>query len=508
MVMAACWPQVSVAADAAGIIMTPPEGKGVEYYADLRSEDNFYGFMGDYHSVHKIVFTEDGKVYLPNLLMRNTMPTYVEGVLDEAAGVVTVAAGQAVYESPNMGDVTRLYMLDKSGVAGDAATKQFYTEPLKFKMGDDGTLTLMASEEFPMFGIASEGDPSVVYGVGVDLRFVTTASVADKIKYYELKYVNDGNEMSYSTTVSGYSEGDDEWFKGFDPRYPDAWVKGTYVGDELRAASFQVVSYSMSDIPTVMAASKREIGESGDYVYTHYNFMPISADRGAGKFSACKDGMFMTNVCTWGGDTPEVYQVYRDVSLSEMQLEASVPSDPVFMNYEANATGAGETEFKFCPRAKGVDGNGLLKDAMSLRYYVNGEPYVFRKSVYTRQKSDMELIPYTYQDNGAFVGHSDGETHYVYFRELPADLKTIGVEVVYTMGGETNVSRRLVYDVVTGKADYAGLTDVAAGGREVESVELFDLTGRRISEGDANGVVIKRVRYCDGTSEIVKEVVR
>ena len=76
------------------------------------------------------------------------------------------------------------------------------------------------------------------------------------------------------------------------------------------------------------------------------------------------------------------------------------------------------------------------------------------------------------------------------------------------MGGETNVSRRLVYDVVTGKADYAGLTDVAAGGREVESVELFDLTGRRISEGDANGVVIKRVRYCDGTSEIVKEVVR
>ncbi len=505
-VAAGCVPSVSAAAD---VITELPAGRGVDYYADLRNEDNLYGFMGDYHSVHKIVFTEDGKVYIPNLLMRNTMPAYVEGVLDEAAGVVTVAAGQAVYVSPNISDVARLYMLDKSGVAGDVATKQFHAEPLRFKMGDDGALTLISSEEFPMFGIASESDPGVVYGIGADLRFVTTASVADKIKYYELKYVNDGNETSYSTTISGYTEGDDEWFKGFDPRYPDAWIKGTYVGEELRAASFQVVSFSMSDIPTIMAASTREIGESGSYEYTHYNFMPIAADRGAGTFSACKDGMFMTNVCTWGGDTPEVYQVYRDVSLSEIQLEASVPSDPLFLNYVANATSDGETEFKFRPGATGVGGDALLKDAMSLRYYVNGEPYVFRKSLYTRQQWDMELIPYTYQDNGAFVGHSDGETHYVYFLDLPADLKTIGVEVVYTMGGETNVSRRLVYDVVTGRTDYAGLADVAAGARDVESVEMFDLTGRRLSEVDAHkGVVIKRVRYSDGTMETVKEIVR
>lgn len=507
-VLAACVPQVSVGASADDIITTPPSGRSVEYYADFRNEDNVYGFMGDYHSVHKLVFTDDGKVYLPNLLMRNTMPAYVVGSLDEATSIVTVAAGQVVYVSPNIADVTRLYMLDKSGHAGDVDAKTFYTEPLRFSMAADGTLTLLTSEEFPMFGIASDKSPGEVYGIGAELQFTSVESVADKMKYYEFKYVNDSDEKSYSVTISGYTSGDNVWLKGFDPRYPGAWIKGTYVGEELRAASFQVVNYSMQDIPTVMSASMREINDQGGYDYTHYNYMPITADREAGTFSACNDGMFMTNVCTWGGDVPEVYQVYKKLSLNEMHLAAATPVDPVFKNYEANATSAGETEFKFLARAIGLDGEPLLKDAMALRYYINGEPYVFRKNVYTRQKEDMEVIPYNYSDNGAFVEHSDGETHYVYFSDLPADLKTIGVEVIYTMDGKTNVSRRLVYNVVNGMTDYiSGIEGISAGCTDIDSVELFDLSGRRVSEA-SKGVVIKRVRYSDGTVETVKEIVK
>ncbi len=508
---------LAMAATAEDVITTPPDGKEVEYYADFLNYDDIYGFMGDYHSQHTVVFTDDNKVYIPNLLMRKTMPAYIVGTYDEAAKKITVPAGQVVYVSPNIADVTRLYMLDAEGYAGNAETKTYFDTPLTFSVADDGTLTLDTTDQLPMFGIASDEGPEIVYGLGSSLSFVPVASVENKTVYYDYSYVNDADEKTYKTTISGYADDDTMWFRGFDPRYPESWVKATYVGDELRAPAFQVVSYSSQDVPTVMAPSMREINSSGEYEYTHYNFLPITVvDKEAGKFTACTDGkMFITNVCTWGSDLPEVYQAYKKLSLTEMQLSSAVPvnlgydEDAIF---DADALENGrEAEFKFYAYAKGTEGEQLLKDALTLRYYVNGEPYVFLKEFYTRQSSDMEMIPYTYADNGAFVLGSDGVKHYTYFltSQLPDNLETIGVEMYYTMNGVTNVTDRLVYNVKTGKVEQqAGVENVAADeGADVESVSLFDITGRAVGE-NAKGLVIKLIRYTNGTTRTVKEVVR
>lgn len=507
MVTAVVWPSKADAVTSADVIDTPPEGRAVEYYADFRNYDDMYGFMGDYHSEQTIVFTDDGKVYIPNLLMRRTMQSYVEGTLDEATSIITVPAGQMVYVSPNISDVTRLYMLDAGGYAGDVDSKEYFTEPLRFQMDADGTLTLLTSEEFPMFGIASDESPEVVYGNGTDLRFIPVETLADKMQYYSYSYVNDADEQTYTTTISGYTSGDDVWFKGLNPHYPGAWVKATFVGDELRAASFQVASFNSSDVPIVMAASKREINGSGEYEYTHYNYLPIAADKDAGTFTACNDDMFMTNIGTWGGDAVEVYQVYKNLNLAPATVDVAVPEDPVFDGYDPSATSV-ETELKFLAYAKSTNGDDLLPDNLAFRYYVNGEPYVFRKDVYKRLGSDMEVIPWGYNDNNTFMTNSDGIKRYVYFlnADLPAEVSSIGVEVIYTVDGVSHTSRRLVYDVATGKDDYLSGIDAAVSEHgEVESVTYFDLMGRPVGSG-FEGVAVKIVRYDNGTAEIEKTV--
>ena len=70
-------------AAAAKIITEAPAGLSVEYYTDMQNFDNTFGFMGDYHSTRKLVFTDDGSVYITNLLMSRTMPAYLKGSYKE-----------------------------------------------------------------------------------------------------------------------------------------------------------------------------------------------------------------------------------------------------------------------------------------------------------------------------------------------------------------------------------------------------------------------------------------
>jgi len=491
------------------IITTPPEGREVEVYADFRSEENVYGFVWDFHSIQKVVYAADGKVYIPNVLMRNTMPGYLVGVLNESDKTVTVDAGQLIFKFPNIETDARVYMLNGAGLAGNVDTGTYNSEPLVFDVAENGTLTLRTPEDYPMFGIAGSDAVDAVYAVGANLQFVPVELSASLIKHYKLTYIYDNDETEYSVAMSGYADGDNVWFKGFNPRYPNAWMRATWVDGELIAPSFQLLNMSSTELPTVMAASSREMNASGEYEYTHAYAFKIDCDKAADSYSAFVDnGMYLTNLTSYDDQTADVWQAYRKMRVSPVEIASAVPANPVFDGYDPTATSK-ETEFKFYAYAKDRDGDELLKDALALRYYVNGEVYVFRKAVYTKLPSDMELIPFTYADNSAFLLSSDGNKHYTYFlnTELPADLKTIGVEVVYTVDGVTTVSDRLVYDVATGTTSYAGLTEVAADKGEAVEVGYYDICGRPTTK-DATGVVVKVVRYANGETETTKVVLK
>ena len=490
------------------VITTPPQGREVEYYADFRNYQNVFEFVWDNHSTAKIVYAEDGKVYIPNVIMRNTMPNYVVGVLDEAAKTVTVEAGQSVYKYPNIDGGVNLYMLDAAGQAGDAANGTFYDEPLVFDINDDGSLRLRTSDKYPMFGIATADNADYsheVNGIGADLVFSPVEPTRDLIKYFTLTYIDDKDEKEYTATISGYETDSDVWFKGFNPRYPDAWMKAVKVGDELRAPSLQLVNMSSTENPTVMASSTREYNyDIYDYEYTHALAFIINHDKTTGEYSAfTESNMFLTNLTSYDEESADVYQAYRNIKLVPIDVKPEVPAQPVFDEY---IPGSKENEFKFYAYAKSVDGSMLLKDALYIRYYINGEPYTFEKDKYNRQKTDLTFVPFNYSDNSGFLIHSDGEKHYVYFlaSDMPADLETIGVELVYTIDGVTNTSQRLVYNVKTEQTEYLGVGSVEAG-REIVATAYYDLSGRAVA-ADAKGLLIKVDTLSDGTTTVSKTI--
>ena len=76
----------------------------------------------------------------------------------------------------------------------------------------------------------------------------------------------------------------------------------------------------------------------------------------------------------------------------------------------------------------------------------------------------------------------------------------MGVQTIYTSGGETRRSN-IVY------IDYAAGVEGVEAAKDIESVDYLDLYGRSSEPADGN-LAIKRIRYTDGTVKVEKTVVK
>lgn len=464
-------------AAARDIITGQPEGNVKEYYADFQNFDNTFGFMGDYHTLQKIVFSEDGsKVYFPNLLLRRTMPAYVEGVLDAAEKTITVEAGQWVFLFPNTKIPVALYLLDTEGKAGSTSTT-FYDEPLVFDIADDGTLTLRSSDQLPMFGLCNADNSEEVYQNATDLRFIPAENVDSQLQYCNYTYDSGSDE----TTAAIYHEGDDTiWAKGFVPKYPDAWVKITNSVDGWIAPSFQVQYYFATEDPVVFAAT-----DGTDL----FKALPVSVDAATGKITAADSDLKMCTATPLEGGSFEIYLTYSDLVITPTAVSLEKPSAPRFMDFEEQST---ETYFKFAADATDTQGAALPKDCLAFRFFIDGKPYVFTTADYRWISSDMPLIPYTFDNYNFFSqGGSNNEVRYVYFQNLPADIETIAVESVYTLNDNEAVSDRLVYNVKTGQSQTTGIEDVIVDDPNAAPV-YYDLQGRRVANPENGRLYLRR----------------
>lgn len=465
--------QPAVARD---IITEQPAGEVIEYYADFQNFDNLFGFMGDYHSVQKIVFADDNTVYFPNLLLARTMPAYVKGQYDKTAKTITVEAGQWVFLFPNKKIPVALYMLDAKGNAGETSTT-FYSQPLVFDVAEDGVITLRSSDEFPMFGICNADNSEEVYQNAKDLRFTPVKNVNDKLTRYNYSYVYNDETNATQTTAAAYKEGDDIlWVKGFVPKYPDSWVKIEKTDGAFFAKSFQVQSYFSSEDPIVFAAY------DGTDLLTA---LPVAVDETTGKITAANAAVSMCTA-TSDGSNFEVFIVYSDLTLTQTELRMAKPAAPVFVSYDGSSS---EKEFIFSAKATDTAGDALPQDCLSFQLYIDGAPYIFTTADYKWISADMPVIPYTF-DNYNFFSKGSDNKRYVYLQNMSDDVKTIGVETVYTVDGQTYASNRLTYDIVSGKATTV-IEDIAID--SAEDVKFFNLQGQRVANPE-NGKVYIRVQ--------------
>lgn len=466
-------------AAARDIITTQPEGKVVDYYADFQNFDNTFGFVPDYHSLQKIIFSDDGsKVYFPNLLLRRTMPSYVEGIYNADEKTVTVEAGQWVFFFPNAKIPVGLYMLDQAGHAGPTATT-FYDEPLVFDLADDGTMTLRSTEKLPMFGLCNADNSEEIYQNAKDLRFIPAENINSQLDYCNYTY-SSGAEKT-TTTAATYREGNNTiWVKGFVPKYPDAWVKIDKTVDGWAALSFQVQYYFLTEDPIVFAAT------DGTDLFT---MLPVNVDEATGEITAADGELKMCTATPVEGGTFEIYLTYSNLIITPTEVALAKPAAPVFMEYDVLS--ATETYFKFSADAIDTTGEIIPKDCLAFRFFINGKPYTFTTADYSWIRTDMPVVPYTFDNYNFFSqGGPNNEVRYVYFQKLPAGVETIAVESVYTLNGNESVSDRLVYNVKTGQAETTGIEDVIVDDKSAPV--YYDLQGRPVVSPETGRIYVRR----------------
>ncbi len=262
----------------------------------------------------------------------------------------------------------------------------------------------------------------------------------------------------------------------------------------------------MYDTPIVMAATRHQENEiTNDMEYVSYNYLPVRIE-GEGFACADADDMFLANLVSYDEREVDILSIYSDIALvPHAAAPALRPANPTFVGYDPE-TGTDEREFTFLAGAVDTEGNTLVTDHLYFRYYIDGKPYTFEPSIYSRLSEPMILIPWNTDIYGLFMQNSDGTKRYTYFLHLPAATATMGVELVYTLSGEEVTSECLTYDIATGKVTYSdnsGLSSIAADSREEISTELFDLQGRPAAP-DARGILIRLTRYADGTTATTK----
>lgn len=420
---------------------------------------------------------------------------YLHGTLSNNGSTLTFDMPQPVLNITVDGQKNTYYaaVCDSDGFAGDTLRNTFNRNTLTFVRTADG---IWLPKEAYTVGLFAANNTRDSYAYTVDPEYFTKQYVDGNSKKYRYTYNNIKNNNTAGEMVATViDDGSGYYVKGFVPKYPDAWVyfyhpKGQ---DSLIAFSQQIVSMSNDLGNTYFFGAGPEASDE----LTLYSGLKARYDSVARQLTIGKDAAFCT---LWFPDYQESYstpQHYDNAVLTYWDLKAATPAAPSAFAYHKSSSGA---EVKFTLNPTDVDGNAIDVTSAYYRMYVDDQPYAFTKADNPRMKSDttLVLIPWLYDDY--YTMSKSGNTRYVEFNALPADAKTIGVEVVYEVAGETRVSDRLTYDIATGQSVTTGIEAVRQSAAGVHATARYTLDGQRVVT-PRRGLNI--VRMSDGTTRKV-----
>lgn len=469
-----------------------PEGKKTVYLMDLLTHDDAGGNIYDYHNEVAVTFCDNGDVYMPNFVSRKRMKGLLKGKLNLTGDTIIFANKQAVGYAPNKQENYQLYVANEQGAPMETET---------FKLAiDKGTGKITYTDQGLCLALYLGNDLSEMLGKGSNPTFVKKDEVEAQLDSYNFTYNNILTDNTVGAAkAKGYFDGKDFYVKGLDPKYPQAWLKGT-LGDDgtIVFLSRQMVNLSSQDDPYVAYAAK----QTGKEQFEQQASFSLKYDATARSLTGLDGDAALVNYNIDDNGNMNLFQAYNQLRLSFNELKPATPQSPDFIRYDASGQ-----EFVINIQDKDTDGMALDTDFLTYRIYVDGKPYTFKKAAYPkmRRDDDMEEIPFTFSDYHTIQGSSNKK--YVYFTALPPATKTIGVETLYRVKGVTKVSKRLVYDIATNTTSTTTGIKTAHAGSDGQSVAYYDLTGRRLQQPQ-HGVTIKVTTYTDGTQKCEKLMVR
>ncbi len=496
--------------DAEAIITETPDGEMKLYE---RKSTSYYSYWGSVYQdftkgmANEIVYGNDGKsVYLKNPFGLLLTDTWLKGE-KTSDNIIKFSLPQPIYVETldNVSTTYYAYRLvlneDRTSYVPEAEAESSYIEftvegDSLLQTDTDGTIILgLATADGEWTGF---GDYATRLGEVKDA--VTTPPTGLALSDYSLKYTNIYGASTSDVVKVGFV-GSDIYVTSLPTQIDGSYIKGTIDGNKAVFKNRQFLGVddseqTLSYLLTVNVTSSVDEA-TGE---THLNFYPANFDLVLNYDAATKTFEAETEfVLNAGSDEIYYVEYFKNPELKPLLDVPATPRNPEipkFVKYDSYL-GAGYAEINLYPES--TDGHALIKDKLYYNIFLDGKLFTLTKDEYSRINEDLTDIPYNYTENWD-IG-IDGIEHSIFFYRT--DYDKIGVQLIYTGGGETHKSA-----IVTYGEPSAGITNLANNDSShcsVTGTYYTDMLGRKVSSPQ-KGIYIKTETMSDGTIKTSKVV--
>ena len=506
----------SVSAQDEKPITEKPKGEVVNLY---RTSEGYYAFFGNAkpYKAHgewsRMVFAEDGAVWLENPISSLYSKTWIKGYRAQG-DTIAFDLPQVIYEETFDGVTSKgkLYKMiaeetDKYGTY----VKDEDSQTLKY-LWKDGKLTLCKDMACgmctPTGGWSGFGEN---YFEGINIENNTTKPSENAKVYDGLMLYLDLNDVAQQWPVKYAIDGDDVYLGNLSTNLKGYWIKGTMKNNEVTFPSTSLVGIDTTTVCYAYASrvdystAYTAYGDPYDSTFVVNAPLVFTYDPAANTLnSKQKMGIHQSDGVREPLKSTDIFDVYRVPLISPWVEKPNSPLPPKFsavMPWITDMT-PNYSGVEFLLSYYSVDGNYLDPSKLYYSFYIDGEMVTFTPEEYLNVTKEMDLVPYTFDDDYQFYKVSDN-TRRLYYYHQPKE--KIGLEALYV---DEVDGKPVTYS--SGVSEYyfdpTGINNTTLEEGKVESITFTDLSGRQILR-PGKGVYIRTITMKDGTKQS-KKVVR
>ena len=248
------------------------------------------------------------------------------------------------------------------------------------------------------------------------------------------------NSVSRNVLVGFY--GEDVYIQGLSEYLPEAWVKGTLEDGQITLPTAQYLGYSDEEKTALWSIGFVNGKGVSDYVMTYDAENFTMSNPSSSEFVGTTAVKNMSNA---------LYDFYYGVTIKKLVEKAATPETPYISHLQFSYFG---DIVEFSIPAKDVEGDGLVTDKLSYKLYYDlgdGEAHevTFTTDLYEALTEDMTVIPYGFVDSNEEHPYGyDFDPEYVYLNMDHSTWARVGIQSVYTGGGEVSVSEIGWYTII------------------------------------------------------------
>lgn len=517
LLLAALCSTATLAQQQDSLITQPAAGETINLYRTTTGYESVYYYAVDHQSTgdwQRMVFGEDGAVYLENPINSIYTQTWIKGYRTEG-DTIAFQLPQAIFSEEDVfsgdtryGYLERVRPGERNGKQTLVPNEDPADQVLKYVWHGDSLKMVLPDGELIGMCLASGSWTSYAEatykGVRMDNNTMVppaSATVNDGLmlymdmegqsQLYPVRYALDGSDVylgDLSANVKGY------------------WIKGTMDGTTV---TFPATSFVGIDTLTAcyVYASSAVVGKGKDEMGTEFDKAcfsgePLVFTYDADNNSLSTKGILMVHKSMDDDRSTNIFDAYRYALISRWDKKPAAPMPPkltAYQPYDPNPWG-GPGGLQYSLSYYSADFNYLDPSCLYYNLYIDGEVVTFSPDDYANLKEEMTDVPYAFTDGYEFYKYDENDRTIYFYKEVK---EKIGMEAFY-IDGDVRLGSGVAEYYPNGVPD--GIDISEASMKQIERVEYRDLSGRVVSR-PAKGIFVRTITYSDG-SRATRKVVK